>query len=89
MRSQFAWFAPPMLIQPSRVPKRLVGRGQQMRRTGRARRLRRSRNTIAACQYGLLERRFHQRRIDDLALARRQLVRVRGENAHGSENARH
>ena len=44
IRSQFAWFAPPMLIQPSRRAKRLVGRRQQMRRAGRARRLRRSRN---------------------------------------------
>ena len=44
IRSQFAWFAPPMLIQPSRVAKRLVRRGQQVRRAGRARRLRRSRS---------------------------------------------
>ena len=44
MRSQFAWLAPPMLIQPSLASERLVGRGEDVRRARRARATRRWRS---------------------------------------------
>ena len=44
MRSQLAWLAPPTLIQPSARGKRLVGRGEDVRRARRARDSRRWRS---------------------------------------------
>ena len=58
----------------------LVGRGQQMRRSGRTRRTTEGKIT-RGMPVRLLERGFHQRGVDNLPAARFLLVRVRSEDA--------
>ena len=86
MRSQFAWFAPPMTIQPSRAAEGLVRRGQNVRGAERSRRLAR-REIARRVPVSLLQRRLHKRGVDDLPTSGTQPVRPCGEDPHGGENA--
>ncbi len=86
MRSQFAWLAPPMLIQPSLARNAWYGAVRICAEPVAPGRFA-GREVDRRVPVGLLQRGFHQRRIDDLALAGLQLVRVRGEDAGDGEDA--
>ena len=86
MRSQFAWFAPPMLIQPSLAWNAWYGAVRMCADPRRARRFA-GREVDRRVPVGLLQRGFHQRRVDDLAAAGLQLVRVGGDDAQRREDA--